>query len=122
MANHTPGPWAVGKSIANHQTVIWKPEEGPYDPRVHAVAFTVIRDQRSMEEIEANARLIARSPSMLALLEKALPIIEVEAERRDAAPGAPFSDREGYWREMRDLANEIAAEIDKARGKGVSDG
>lgn len=65
----------------------------------------------------AISRLIARSPSMANLLEKALPIIEAEADMRDSIPGAPFSEREGYWTEMRELANEIKAEIDKARGK-----
>src|SRR5262245_56982405 len=45
----------------------------------------------------ANADLLSRSWSMLALLEKALPIIEAEADQRDDVPGAPFSHRMGYW-------------------------
>lgn len=66
--------------------------------------------------------LIARAPSMLALLEKAYPIIEEEAERRDNAyRGAEFSPG-SYWREMAELRDAISAEIDRARGKGVSDG
>jgi hypothetical protein len=64
---------------------------------------------------EAFATLIARAPSMLILLEKAYPIIEEEAERREAAPGGHFIG--GYYTEMRELANEIQAEIDRARGK-----
>lgn len=50
------------------------------------------------------------TPSMRALLEKALPIIEAEAERREQS-GLGFGDQAvaPYWREMRDLANEIAA-------------
>lgn len=59
--------------------------------------------------------------SMLILLEKAYPLIEEEAERRESAV-APYGKRETegdrYWSEMRDLANEISAEIDRARGKG----
>lgn len=59
--------------------------------------------------------MIARSPSMLALLETALPIIEEEANRRDAAPHK--GRIEGYYSEMRDLATEISAEIERAKGE-----
>jgi hypothetical protein len=65
----------------------------------------------------AISHLIVRSPTMAKLLEKALPIIRAEAEMREAISGAPFSDGEGYFTEMRLLANEIEAEINKARGK-----
>lgn len=64
--------------------------------------------------------VIVEAMNMLTLLEKALPIIEEEAERRDAAPNKERI--EGYYSEMRDLADEISAEIDKAKGNGVSDG
>jgi hypothetical protein len=73
------------------------------------------------DECMANARLIARAPSMLALLEKALPIIEAEAEMRECGPHCDSSTTEEYEREMREIANEIAQEIDRARGKGASD-
>jgi hypothetical protein len=68
---------------------------------------------------EANARLIACAPSMLALLEKALPIIENEAELREASMHRHGEDKcvTSYWTEMRELANEISQEIDKATGK-----
>lgn len=68
--------------------------------------------------------LISRAPSMLALLEKALPIIENEAGLREYSMSQHGEDKcvTPYWSEMADLANEISAEIDKARGKGVSDG
>ena len=73
--------------------------------------------------------LIACAPSMLALLEKALPIIEEEAERRDFVKPSPeylanASDNERqYLNEMRELADAISAEIDKAYGReGKSDG
>jgi hypothetical protein len=64
---------------------------------------------------KALAELIARAPSMLDLLEKALPIIEEEAEERSAYPHRDENNR--YWVEMRELTNEIQTEIDKARGK-----
>jgi len=65
---------------------------------------------------QAIGRLIARSPSMANLLEKALSIIEGEAERREFMPSSDNREH-SYWREMRELANEIKAEIEKARGK-----
>lgn len=74
----------------------------------------------------AISRLIARSPSMLAILEKALPIIEEEAQRRDfvkperQGESNQLTDAEyNYYEEMRELANEIKAEIKEARGKGA---
>lgn len=57
--------------------------------------------------------------SMLSLLEKAYPIVEEEAERRNMAMQGD-SDKSypagEYWTEMRELADEISAEIDKAKG------
>jgi len=70
------------------------------------------------------AILFQRASSMLALLEKAWPIIEVEAMNREEGgmlrDGEPVMGK--YFTEMRELANEISTEIDRARGKGVSDG
>lgn len=72
------------------------------------------------DDAHARARLIARSLDRQALLERALPIIEAEAERRQMAMQGD-SDRiytaGDYWTEMRDLANEIAAEIANANGE-----
>lgn len=67
----------------------------------------------------AISRLIARAPSMLTLLEKAWPIIEEEAERRayEMHLSAPASPKNEFWTEMRELANEIQAEINKAHGR-----
>lgn len=56
--------------------------------------------------------------SMLALLEKAYPIIEEEAERRERVKDlSRIADP--YWTEMGELRDAISAEIDKAYGKGV---
>jgi ribosomal protein L11 len=72
---------------------------------------------------DANAHLIARAPSMLALLKKALPIIENEAELREASMVRHGEDKcvTPYWSEMRQLANTIQAEIAKAKGDPVID-
>lgn len=51
-------------------------------------------------------------PSMLALLEKALPMIQCEASNREAT-----LDYSLYSVELRNLANEIKTEIDKAYGR-----
>lgn len=61
--------------------------------------------------------------SMLALLEKALPIIENEAGLREFSMSQHGEDKcvTPYWSEMRDLANEISAEIDKAHGRSAPD-
>jgi len=58
--------------------------------------------------------------SMLALLEKALPIIDREAYARDDAlqQSGLNSEDSVYWTEMRALADEISAEIDRAKGRG----
>lgn len=67
--------------------------------------------------------LIARAPSMLQLLEKALPIIEEEAERRRSVHPDQFAKAYSYWSEMAELQDDISAEIDKAYGReGKSDG
>lgn len=66
------------------------------------------------------ARLFECAPSMLALLEKAFPIIEEEAERRECVAHMSRID-DPYWTEMRQLANTIQAEIAKAKGDTVID-
>jgi hypothetical protein len=72
-----------------------------------------------------NKPLIKAAPSMLRLLEKALPIIEEEAERRNKAmqgdSDKSYSAGE-YWTEMRELSHEIAVEIDRAYGREVKHG
>jgi hypothetical protein len=66
----------------------------------------------------ANAHVLSRAFTMLALLEEALPIVEVEAEasQRECLP-PNWPDMEAYCSEMCDLADKIAAEIAKARGE-----
>lgn len=56
--------------------------------------------------------------SMLALLEKILPMIQAEDVRRSAGKSSAVLPDEPYWTEAGELANEIQAEIDRAKGKG----
>jgi hypothetical protein len=65
MTKHTPGPW----------TVIYAPDTGFtiwHDPRLHGDkrrgAVIIAADLRAGPETEANARLIAAAPDMLAAL------------------------------------------------------
>lgn len=62
---HTPGPWAVNYSPADGFSV-W------HDPRQHGDmkrgAVIIAADLRAKPETEANARLIAAAPDLLAAL------------------------------------------------------
>jgi len=117
MAKHFPAPWVDG--IPSDAIVAKQMPEG-YDNTTlieeyggYLVAETVA---------PCNKPLIKRAPSMLGLLEKAWPIIAQEAERREDWGERHDAMEHQYVVEMRQLANEIAQEIDKARGKGVFDG
>jgi hypothetical protein len=119
MANHTPGPWYMVREYdhdlcGDRWYITQEPNGGPY-------WIAEILGQLPDGEEEANAHLIARAPSMLAILEKALPVVEAEAERRRVWGLTHNAQKHQYATEMRDLANEIQAEIDRARGKEVKD-
>lgn len=119
MAEFSPGPYeAHFWDILDNQTL---EPSGKQRMTIEYRVFSDISVGRALAELcfenKANAYLLARSWSMLALLEKALPMIQCEASNREAA-----CDNSRYAIELRDLANEISAEIDKAYGKGVGDG
>jgi hypothetical protein len=125
MANHTPGPWHIRlnpdtdeslRAFADENYQIsGQPNAAPWI----AETFGGLREGVA----EANAHLIARAPSMLALLERALPIIEREADARCDAmqQNGLTTDNSAYWIEMVELKREIQTEIDKVRGKEVKD-
>ena len=115
LENFYTGEWLF-RDYPCHSEVIQRNHHEPHENCTGHLLIVRIEEGKSVYR-RAIARLIARSPSMLQLLEKALPIIEAEANMRDAIPGAPFSEREGYWVEMRELVKEFQAEIDKAKGK-----
>lgn len=114
MAKHTPVPWRIQLDD----------DEEPTEAYIRAVEAD--DELVAIVYSQANARLIARAPSMLALLEKAYPIIEEEAQRRDFVKPERHGDSPqlteaeySYYAEMRELANEIQAEITKAKGDSV---
>lgn len=110
-SNHTPGPWGWEYSAFDGKPITLSNETQDV-----LIATTDLDDRPYIDISDANACLIRQSPKMLALLEKALPIIRAEADRRDAAP---VKVAHGYWTEMDNLANEISAEIDRAYGREV---
>jgi hypothetical protein len=90
---HTPGPWRIGKSGV---TVIFNNDQG----------FTVppVPDNDNWSEAEANARLIAAAPDLLAALELI---------------NAALPTSEKAWPiYMNDAILAARAAIRKARGEG----
>jgi hypothetical protein len=67
MTKHTPGPWVVqesnaGETVIEHKALIQAQPGSPF-AAVHADTFD------SDETVDANARLIAAAPELLAALE-----------------------------------------------------
>jgi hypothetical protein len=83
----------------------------------HSSFATIDWERIGWEEAVRRANLFCASESMLALLEKALPIIENEAQLREASMKRHGEDQctTPYWTEMRQLANAIQTEIAKAK-------
>ncbi len=92
--HHTPGPWVLRRSITAH----------PYatadvlTPDGELLALTFAGHDRKRQPADANARLIAAAPELLAALEK---MIE------------PYGPADDCWQ-----IREARAAIAKARGEG----
>jgi hypothetical protein len=85
----------------------------------HSSFATIDWERIGWEEGVRRANLFCASESMLALLEKAYPIIEEEAERRSFSYCPEKDDDNPYWIEMAELRDALSAEIDRAYGKEV---
>jgi hypothetical protein len=122
MAKHTPGPWRHyhGKLRPQFPNLIHEIQDGNGNAIVQWTGFDGL--DLPKKQVAANAHLIAAAPSMLALLEKALPIISQEAERREDWGERHNAELHQYATEMSDLRDAIIAEIDKAHGKEVKHG
>lgn len=82
MGGHTPGPWRVG---ADREQWKWRNVLGGEQPADFSVAAVPKNlPLRSLEEGEANARLIAAAPDLLA----ACKTIIQAYENADVAPDA----------------------------------
>jgi len=110
MAKFTPEEWTQNKDL------IWAGYVNKNMTHAMLAQFWD-NDEATAEEAAAYVLRACQSyKSMLAFLKKAYLIIEEEAERRESFPA--YDDEEAnYWTEMRELANEIKAEIEKAKGK-----
>lgn len=82
MSRHTPGPW--GRIIADGYTVRHPQIYSDTGPVANA---TWLGDGR-LDELNANARLIAAAPDLLSVAEMVLATAEMPAELIEAARAA----------------------------------
>ena len=109
MSEHTPGPLKVTTSCGGHQTVIACDKPGPQAS--HALGYTVCRHGRGLYTAEANARLWAAAPDLLAACEG---LLVSYLENARTADGAPFACPEA-------VSCVIAAREAIAKAKGDAD-
>lgn len=79
MQQHTPGPWVIGQEATDLMAC---PEGGRFhaidapDGNHYALAVVVTQlsdpTEKSTEQLQANARLIAAAPELLAALQRAI--------------------------------------------------
>lgn len=67
MSEHTPGPWAVNPALAQVDAFVLSPSQAP----IPVCQMLWPTDERSEAETEANARLVAAAPDILAALKEA---------------------------------------------------
>lgn len=133
-AKHTPGPWRVQERFGTVFTTS-NPEEGTGMTNAIASACRRGRDAGSevtLDESEANARLIAAAPCMLEALRMVLNYAERETCKHEetwrggaiweicSCCGAKWADDEGGKPEWQDPPEWAAARaaIAKAEGRG----
>lgn len=111
MAEHTPGPWRVERSLDGRSDGYIRPVNGHVEPgAVAPVAVARVVGSRGRGETEANARLIAAAPELLAALE------ELVAWQNGPPLSTPKYE-DGWGNAMR----AAAAAIQKASGGGTSE-
>jgi hypothetical protein len=111
---HTPGPWEAA-FYDTHEFEIHDPTDGT---ALAVVPIPTIQNgervganrERSIEEIGANARLIAASPDLLAACKAA-----VAAFDRADRESRPFADN---WADLREAAEVARGVIAEAEGNG----
>lgn len=106
---HTPGPWKVGVSMDETREYPW-----PY------YRLQLMGNPTDAEEIEANARLIASAPDLLAALEAMVGLVDFLAKHNLANPrrfllGVRHISEEGLTEHGAIL--QARAAIDKATGE-----
>lgn len=106
---HTPGPWEFAEASSwnkGERTSLEYFVRLPGDDI--AIASDVI-DPKTQEPSEANARLIATAPELLALLEGCLPTLDDERER------AKLNYKESGDLRYLDVASAFGRQSDAAR-------
>lgn len=92
MSKFTPGPWtfSTDNQFGDTRFYIAQQEGAPYTPHYSDVATviaeTCVGDQLAIQE--ANARLIAASPELLAALQGVLRVADRATDEFDAARAA----------------------------------
>ena len=107
MSAHTPGPWAFSRwdEFGGRRFYVSQADGAPYTPHFSDVAAliaeTVVDERASIQE--ANARLIAAAPDLLAALKELLdvsasplyrPATKADAERHARAAIAKATTKE----------------------------
>lgn len=114
MDKHTPGPWKA-RDCKTKNGDIWIDCDAWVNRKsascLGGTLATAHGTGTGNGSVEANARLIAAAPNMLAALKAAVPVLEGELESRTAA-GMPE-----YEAEVRRPLELVRAAIAKAEGK-----
>lgn len=89
MNTHTPGPWSYSKSTDgwSYTINIHQAENAEYTPDWSDVAFCTCKGERQGIQ-EANARLIAAAPDLLAALELIMESYDLNLDEINAARAA----------------------------------
>lgn len=114
---HTPGPWRVkqtGFTYFRDLTILGEDWHGEETPVAAALVRNALhpygRADKARAEIEANARLIASAPELLAELER------TEASLTAILCSRVIDSTTSTWLELRRNRDAIRAAIAKARG------
>lgn len=100
---HTPGPWTITRDIGGH------PHIEAANGRMVAEAVYDESNEPTIEELEANARLISAAPDLLGALEN------VEKRLGNMLEGD--YDREEICELIEELHIDISPAISKAKGE-----
>lgn len=80
--SHTPGPWRIEGPCSGFSAI-----SGPAGELIFGLAAGIGEEQRSAEECEANANLIAAAPDLYEALAKILDGVEDEFDPADGVDG-----------------------------------
>ncbi len=64
MSNHTPGPWSLHETISDTARYLYVRSESG-----------IVAEVTPLDEVDANARLIAAAPELLGALKEVLPLL-----------------------------------------------